>query len=273
MAGSASSWARNDPGPTSERRLRDAAPVAACDPLRRLERSAWWPRASHAIADFRASDYPTPMKISFGPDWQKDLWASPFRLRFGLNDEDVDPEAPPATYVNMFTMSYDRARVLARAALPGCSVTAVVAANPKPRSGGNGKWRDWTRASAFSQLKDIGVATKPARSKWSGQLYPAYQDGGDLPPWKHRTVDLTWDQADILLWSNIAQDLGVRPVAPVLAKLVDIERGVSVCAYDDRGMDISALDPKSIVHLCKEFDRWLLDYDRPRMALAFPAAS
>lgn len=235
-----------------------------------------WARLnSKAIADDPLRDYPTSMKISYGPNWQKDLWASPFRLRFELNDGGVDPEAPPTSYVNMFTMSYDRARTLARAALPGDRVTAIIAANPRPMSGRSGKWRGWTKGSAFKQLERMGqlpescFPTKPALSKWSGQLYPADQVGHDLPPWKHRAVNLTWDQADILLWSNIGQDIGVRPVAPVLAKLVDIERGVSVYAYDDRGMDITALEPQEIVSLSKDFDSWLLDYDRPRMALAF----
>jgi hypothetical protein len=121
----------------------------------------------------------------------------------------------------------------------------------------------------MGQLPGTGFSTKPALSKWSGQLYPADEMGHDLPPWKHRAINLTWDQADILLWSNIGQDIGIRPVAPVLAKLVDMERGVSVYAYDDRGMDITALEAQDIANLSTEFNSWLLDYDRPRMAHAF----
>ena len=196
-------------------------PVGASDPLPDGWKGPLGGLAlSHAIADFRASDYPTPMRVSFGPDWQKDLWASPFRLRFGLNDGGVDPEAPPATYVNMFTMSYGiaarecawPARLISRLQRNSCCPLPT----QNPDLGEIDKWRYWTRASAFSQLKDIGVATKPARSKWSGQLYPGIcrSERRLASLVKHRAVDLSWDQADILLWSNIAQDLGVRPVAP-----------------------------------------------------------
>jgi hypothetical protein len=44
---------------------------------------------------------------------------------------------------------------------------------------------------------------------------------------------------------------------------------VTVYAYDDRGMDITALGPDPIVELYTRFDTWLLDHDRPRMSEAF----
>jgi hypothetical protein len=62
------------------------------------------------------------MAIIFGPDWQRDLWASRYRLRFALSQD--------GSYVNMFTQAYDRARHLARAALPVEQVVAVIAAFP-----------------------------------------------------------------------------------------------------------------------------------------------
>jgi len=60
------------------------------------------------------------MTIIFGPDWQRDLWTSPYRLRFKLGGGE--------SYVTMFTQAYDRARHLARAALPTEQIVAVIAA-------------------------------------------------------------------------------------------------------------------------------------------------
>lgn len=74
---------------------------------------------------------------------------------------------------------------------------------------------------------------------------------------------------DILLWNQIAHDIGVTPQAPILSKLVDLDRGVSVDAYDDRGMDITALERDAIAKLHTLFEPWLLDYDRARMLEAF----
>ena len=113
----------------------------------------------------------------------------------------------------------------------------------------------------------MGVPTIPWEATWVG--YPGLEENFEGPPWEHRAVRLSWDQADILLWSNIAYDIGVWPVAPVLSMLVDVERAVAVNAYDDRGMAITALTLDPIVRLYTEFDAWLNDYHRDRMAQVF----
>jgi len=91
----------------------------------------------------------------------------------------------------------------------------------------------------------------------------------EAEPWSHCAVRLTWDQADILLWNQVAHDMGVTPQAPVVSKLVDPKRGVSVHAYDDRGMGVTSVARETIAGLYRQFDEWLLDYDRDRMVAAF----
>jgi hypothetical protein len=201
------------------------------------------------------------MILSFGPDWERELWASPFRLRFELNQG--------GSNVTMFTSSYDRARVLARAVLRTDDLVGVIAAYPEPKSELGAKWRGWTKGTAFGHLEEMGVPTEPHLATWSGYCWPdqAIDDEGE--PWVHRAIRLTWDQADILLWNQVAHDIGIMPQAPVMSKLVDLERGVSVNAYDDRGMDVTSIAKETISGLYQQFDKWLLDYDRPRMAEAF----
>ena len=201
------------------------------------------------------------MTLSFGPDWQCDLWTSKYRLRFELSQGDA--------YVNMFTSSYDRARALARAALPTNQVVGVIAAYPNPTRELGAKQRGWSKGTAFGLLQEMGVPTESKIEEWVGYCYPEYEADDEAKPWVHRAVRLTWDQADILLWNQIAHDIGVKPQAPVLSKLVDVERGVSVYAYDDRGMDIVALGKEPISDLFTQFDRWLLNHDRARMSEAF----
>jgi hypothetical protein len=115
----------------------------------------------------------------------------------------------------------------------------------------------------------MGVATENADAMWRGHFFPDDENDEEMTPREHRAVSLTWDKADILLWNNIAQDIGIEPRAPVLSRLVDRERDVIVDAYDDRGMDITARAPGTIEHLYREFDAWLLDYDRDRMSEVF----
>jgi len=213
------------------------------------------------LRTFNQQSYKPAMAINFGPDWQRELWASPYRLRFKLHQG--------GSYVNMFTSAYDRARCLARAALPSEQVIAVIADYPNPSMVIRARWRGRTRRAAYDVLGDMGVPTTPWEATWMGYTYPDQEGDPEARPCEHRAVSVTWDHADILLWTQIAHDIGVTPQAPVLSKLVDLERGVTVYACDDRGMDITALSPDPIAELHTRFDTWLLDHDRPRMSEAF----
>jgi hypothetical protein len=166
----------------------------------------------------------------------------------------------------MFTSSYDRARQLARAALMSDRPLAIVADFAGPTWMLDG---DTEVTAGFELLREMGVATDGAEAAWNGYVFPGGEEDDEKSPCEHRALAVTWGEADILLWNNIAQEVGVGPRAPVLSKLMDRERGIVVNAYDDRGMDIIALSPDPIQDLYRRFDAWLLDYDRPRMAEAF----
>jgi hypothetical protein len=192
--------------------------------------------------------------------WMDALWRSPYRLRFELS--------AGGNYVSMFTRSYDRARQLARAALTTDRPLAVVVDYASPC------WaqvdeNEVSSTTSFGLLQEMGVSTDGAEATWNGHFYPGDENDVEASTCEHRAIGVSWDEADILLWNNIAQEIGVRPRAPVLSKLADRATGVVVNAYDDRGMDIIALSARPIEHLYGQFDAWLLDYDRARMAEVF----
>jgi hypothetical protein len=199
------------------------------------------------------------MTLRLGPDWAKELDASPFRLRFELSGGGPN--------VTQFTRAYDRARTLARAALPIASPVAIIAALPDAWDLPWSEAKYGPRRDPFACLAALGAPTNQPIVSWSSRFFET-RDPDDRP-WAHRACAVTWDQADILLWNNIAQDIGVRPVAPALCVLVDPARHVSAFAYDDRGMDITSLARTAIEPLRTTYDGWLLDHDRPRMDSAF----
>ncbi len=201
------------------------------------------------------------MAIVLGSDWERDLWNSPYSLRFELSEGD--------TYINMFATAFDRARRLARAAITTELPIAVIASFPEPSRELGAEEFGWKDGAGFDHLKDIGVPTDSPLAEWLGYYWPGDVEDEEAEPWVHRAVKLSWDQADILLWNQIAQDLGVAPRAPVKSKLVDLRAELCVHAYDDRGMDITALTKKPLNALYIQFDEWLLDYDRPRMSEVF----
>lgn len=196
-----------------------------------------------------------------GPDWERDLCVSPYRLTFEL--------AQSGSHLSQFISGFDRARALARSALSTDGLIGVVAAYPNPKRELGAKRRGWTKGSPFDHLEEMGVRAGGALSTWTGYFWPEDRFDDEAEPWNHCAIPLTWDQADILLWNQVAHDKGVTPQAPVLSKLVDPKRGVSVHAYDDRGMDVTSVAKEAIADLYKQFDHWLLDYDRDRMAAAF----
>lgn len=72
-----------------------------------------------------------------------------------------------------------------------------------------------------------------------------------------------------LIWSSVAEDMGIKPKAYVDVYLVDFERGIAANVYDDRGLDILATDREAIQGLYDKFKHLLLDYDRAQMDKVF----
>jgi len=63
------------------------------------------------------------------------------------------------------------------------------------------------------------------------------------------------------------------PFPPVIAFLVDFDRDILLHVYDDRGVDVTALDRATLLPLYRSRAEWLLDYDRrawPRLSERWP---
>jgi Domain of unknown function (DUF3885) len=90
-------------------------------------------------------------------------------------------------------------------------------------------------------------------------------------PCARKAYDLDGDAAgrDVLLWFSISCEMAITPKAPVLSYLADLDRNILLHVYDDRGMDVTALDREALLPLYRSRAEWLLDHDRRRMADAF----
>lgn len=194
---------------------------------------------------------------SLDKDWNQAFLASPFWLRFELGGERWSNLRQP---VPRFIQAFDRARTVSDALFAQTSaLAAILAAAPRP-----GRVQ---APPAFKALERSGFEAAKPWCEWQAQLLPDDVDG---PMLHWRGIDHV-DPAgrDTLLWACIAREMPIAPRAPVLAWLVDFDAGVTLHVYDDRGMDVCALQRAAIEPLYRQFDTWLLDYDRPRMAAAF----
>ena len=87
-----------------------------------------------------------------------------------------------------------------------------------------------------------------------------------------------WDSARLndkqviteILWLCIAPEIGVRPcIDNSNAYLVDIDNGIALHVYDDRGMDIVSMGKEPMLEIFKEYREWLLNYDLDQMTATF----
>jgi hypothetical protein len=105
-----------------------------------------------------------------------------------------------------------------------------------------------------------GVVSKRGGSP--GDAVQAYWFAAEVPDWR--------EQIDGILWSSCAREMAIRPRGiPGMFYLVDFERRLALHVYDDRGMDVVAMNHAAIARLYHDFGDWLLDYDRKRMAAVF----
>ncbi len=111
------------------------------------------------------------MTLTLGPEWQRELWVSPYRIRFELDGGGDLAQR----YVTRFTTSYDRARQLARAALPTENLAGIIAAFPDPSMEMNAKWHGWEAGTGFDHLKVLGVSTDDALATWDGYWWPEFR--------------------------------------------------------------------------------------------------
>jgi hypothetical protein len=196
-----------------------------------------------------------------------DRWLEPFRssaysLRFELGGERFGIEAP----VPRFLRAFGRARQVAREVFDSSPRLFGIVAAPSASADD----RRLPAPDGFAALEAAGFAGRPV-GQWQGALRPDQAEEEDRVPCEWRAYDLTGDVAgqDVILWCAVALEMAITPRAAVLSYLLDPDRDILLHVYDDRGMDVTALDREKLLTLYEERADWLLDYDRPRMREAF----
>lgn len=193
-------------------------------------------------------------------DWDKAFRASPYWIRFELGGEALSNLSQP---VPRFMQAFHRAQMVANAVFAKSSpVTAIMATVPE-----SDRELFAPVSNAFGALSALGFRAPAPWRQWQAPLDPDDAEGLSLS-W--RAINLYEPtMRDTLLWTSIVYEMPISPKALVMSWLVDYEAGVMLHVYDDRGMDLRALERRAIEPYYRRFDAWLLDHDRPRMAAAF----
>ncbi len=83
------------------------------------------------------------------------------------------------------------------------------------------------------------------------------------------------DQIAPFIWAAVANEMAVTPRLTPLAHsyIMDLERGMVLHVYDDRGMDLAATRPELLRPCYEQLNGWLLDHDRARMDAIFASGA
>ncbi|ADG12209.1 DUF3885 domain-containing protein [Caulobacter segnis] len=210
--------------------------------------------------------------FDIGPGWLARYQGSEFRLRFELGGEiywQVTHVVP------RFIQALERSRDLADNVFGHERAIAIV-----------GSWKLSKRelfrrrrergATGHSLLEKMGFADARLLREWREK--PAWFDADDPSDgvafdWKAYDITDLKEMRDTLLWASNAFEIGIEPKAPVAIYLLNPVSNIVMHVYDDRGVDIMSLSPEPLMALYRDFDQWILDYDRPRILEAFGHSS
>lgn len=192
------------------------------------------------------------------------FYETPIALRFELGgDWEVEGRQVPR-----MLQAVDRARAITEAVFAGSTtVKAVIQTWGHRRPG--------PRNVVFRRLAAMGFTAAP---HYEGRYRHPDEDAAD--PYDQFFLSEATDAEDraTLIWDACACEIGIGPSSPFISVgsfnqfrslLVDFERGLLVNVYDDRGMDVLAIDREALRPIYARFNAWLLDYDRAAMDANF----
>jgi len=138
--------------------------------------------------------------------------------------------------------------------------------------------RAYVAGNAFSirrllrQLRTVQIPIPPDRMLWSE---PADLDDDDDEASDAEIVTLAFsvptDLIQDVLWCALAMDLSISPRLDCATYLVNLEDGLVMFPYDDRGMDIVGPNAEALRELYVRHHSWLLPYELPHMEATYGA--
>jgi hypothetical protein len=112
------------------------------------------------------------------------------------------------------------------------------------------------------RLAALGLGSVDLASAERTEPQPDHREAFGTPLWRWRWCLETTETErtlDTVLWLACSREMAVEPRLKWFTfLLIDFDHAVLANAYDDRGMDVAAMEPKEIANLCPHFKNWLL---------------
>lgn len=186
------------------------------------------------------------------------FYCYPDGLRFELAEGD--------TALQRFLSAHRKALLIAQDAFRG-SIQFAVCLRGRTREGGGFDCRQ-----LLHELRAAQIPVPTGRAFWADAVDP-----DDWTDEEEPQVDLTLafvapvSLLPNVLWCALASDLGISPKLQCSVYLLNLQAGVALFPYDDRGMDVVGPNRSALQQLYTQHRPLLLPYDLPQMQSTFGA--
>lgn len=178
-------------------------------------------------------------------------------LRFELNTS--------GSYVEMFVSAFDRSRELLAYTFAKTKVTYLLI-----------RFRSYDDArqqhKEMRRLKRCGFKL-PEQHLFEKSSHIHYEEQEDeFTEYHHEylfPVKINSGNYLAVLWAVCSSDIGIHPSAKIECYFIDFERKLVAHPYDDRGMDIVAMNQQFLSYLYINYYNYLLEYDLKTMQEKF----
>jgi hypothetical protein len=189
-----------------------------------------------------------------------------YHCGFGLRFELAYGDYQRGDRIPSFLQAIDRARAITAATFPDWQKVTLMISQFGDRSA-------HTKRRVTTQLKTLGIhvaALEPAGVIAQEDQYAIAECGEDsYRHWFTLRVETPVD-IDKLIWGCITKELHISPsFRTIEVYMLDLDRGIALQIYDDRGMDVVGNDLAVLRPLYKDLNAWIFDYDRKQIDKVF----
>ncbi len=176
----------------------------------------------------------------------------PGGLRFGLSEG--------GSHLKQFLTALRKAMTVCSDIFPtGSTLTLCVRAHTKSNP--------FAHRAQIRELRNAGLRIPKSREVWLEPVNPDDWFEATSPEWWLNVVfEVPLELLQNILWCGMATEFGtIKPNPECLLYLFNLQSGLMVWPYDDRGMDVVGPNREVLAGLYVKYSKWLLEHDRAVM--------
>ena len=188
------------------------------------------------------------------------FYKHPGGLRFELSET--------GSYLEQFLRALHKAMTICADVFPtGSTLTICLRVHTKSNP--------FAHRAASRELRNAGIRLPKTREVWLEPLDPDDWFEKTEPEWWLNVVfEVSLELMQNILWCAVARDFAtIKPNPGCLLYLFNLQNGLMVWPYDDRGMDVVGPNHEMLAGLYTKHSGWLLEHDWAEMDAVFGKAT